>query len=550
LVTKLQKLWKTEDYWAVWLGLGIVLLALGVYWGGSSIKSWAVTPGSWSSIGGLTADLGHHWTGYLIIFVLFGVVFTVSMGIMGHKIAEYIPGYIILFGGSLAIFYLAGNSFVKNNLHLGAPLLALLIGLVIGNLVKLPEWFQTSLRTEYYIKTGIVLLGATLPLTLIFSAGPIAFVQATIVSVCTWLTIYLAATKFFGLEPQFGAVLGAGGAVCGVSASIAVGGAVKAKKDHIAIGIAVVSVWAIVMILVLSVVVKLMVPVPISPGEAGAWVGTSEFADAAGFAVVAELSDVIESGAIRAADGTQLNADDPINTFTLMKVIGRDIWIGIWCLILAVVSVMFWEKEEGAQRAVGVGVIWERFPKFVLGFFAASVIMTAVSANPPADHVGRAAVDDTYKTGAETIVYDADFSDYTPPPELADRFGFEPDAGVITYLGLMKLSEYDSFKDAIPAGDPNRKDKIGALKQLRYKSNWFESDLKPRVISPIKKLRSWAFVLCFLCIGLSTRFADLLTFGLKPFWAFTIGVAVNVPLGYFLSTVVFSRFWSNISEMM
>jgi uncharacterized membrane protein YadS len=498
----------------------------------------------------LGADLANHLTGHIAIFLLFGVVFTVSMAVMGHKISEYIPGYIFLFVGSLAIFYLAGNSFIKNTLHLGAPLLALIIGLIIGNIVKLPAWFQTSLRTEYYIKTGIVLLGATLPLTLIFSAGPIAFVQATIVSVCTWLTIYLAATRFLGLEPQFGAVLGAGGAVCGVSASIAVGGAVKAKKDHIAIGIAVVSVWAIVMILVLSVVVKLMVPVPISPGEAGAWVGTSEFADAAGFAVVAELSAVIETGAIRAADGSLLNPDDPINTFTLMKVIGRDIWIGIWCLILAVVSVMFWEKEEGAQRAVGAGVIWERFPKFVIGFFAASIIMTAVSANPPEDHVGRAAVQDTYKTGAETIVYDADFSDYQPPPELADRFSFDSAAGAITFEGEMKLSEYDAMKDAIRGDDDNRKHQIGALKQLRYKSNWFESDLGPQVISPIKKLRSWAFVLCFLCIGLSTRFADLLTFGLKPFWAFTIGVAVNVPLGYFLSTVVFSKFWSNISEMM
>jgi len=498
----------------------------------------------------LGADLANHLTGYVAIFLLFGVVFTISMAVMGHKISEYIPGYIILFAGSLAIFYLAGNSFIKNTLHLGAPLLALIIGLIIGNIVKLPAWFQTSLRTEYYIKTGIVLLGATLPLTLIFSAGPIAFVQATIVSVCTWLTIYLAATKFFGLEPQFGAVLGAGGAVCGVSASIAVGGAVKAKKDHIAIGIAVVSVWAIVMILVLRVVVKLMVPAPISPGEAGAWVGTSEFADAAGFAVVAELSAVIEAGAIRAADGSLLNADDPINTFTLMKVIGRDIWIGIWCLILAVVSVMFWEKEGGAQRSVGAGVIWERFPKFVIGFFAASIIMTAVSANPPADHVGRADVQGTYKTGAETIVYDANFSNYQPARELADRFGFDGAAGVISFQGEMRLSEYDTLKGAIAGRDGNRKDKIGALKQLRYKSNWFESDLKPQVISPIKKLRSWAFVLCFLCIGLSTRFADLLTFGLKPFWAFTIGVAVNVPLGYFLSTVVFSKFWSNISEMM
>ncbi len=549
MVKELQKLWKTEDYWAVWLGLGIVLLALAVYWGGSSIKTWAVTPGSWSTVGELAADLTEHWHGLVTVCLLFGGVFTVSMAIMGHPVARFVPGFVILFLGATAVFYLAGWTVMKRA-DLGAPLLALLIGLILGNIVKLPEWFHTALRTEYYIKTGIVLLGATLPLTLIFTAGPIAFVQATIVSVCTWFTIYLAATRFFGLEPQFGAVLGAGGAVCGVSASIAVGGAVKAKKDHIAIGIAVVSVWAIVMILVLSVVVKLMVPAPISPGEAGAWVGTSEFADAAGFAVVAELSTVIESGAIRAADGSLLNPDDPINTFTLMKVIGRDIWIGIWCLILAVVSVMFWEKEQGAKRSVGPRVIWERFPKFVLGFFAASIIMTGVSATPPADHVGRAPLSGTFKSGAEKIVYDADFSDYTPPAELADRFGLDPDRGVITYQGSMKLSEYDRLKSAILINDPDRKDKIGALKQLRYTSDWFESDLKPKVISPIKTLRSWAFVLCFLCIGLSTRFADLLTFGLKPFWAFTIGVAVNVPLGYFLSTVVFSKFWSNISAMM
>ena len=544
----IKQLWKKEDWWAVWLGLGIVVMALSVYLTGGTIKGWAVTPGKWSSLSQLTADLAKHGMGYLTIFLLFGIVFTVSIAIMGRKVKEYIPGYIILFVGSLIIFYLSSNTFVKGTLHLGAPLLALIIGLIIGNIKKMPDWFQTSLRTEYYIKTGIVLLGATLPLTLIFSAGPVAFIQATIVSVCTWLTIFLAATKIFKLEPQFGAVLGAGGAVCGVSASIAVGGAVKAHKDHIAIGIAIVSVWAIVMILVLSVVVKFMVPAAISPGEAGAWVGTSEFADAAGFAVVAELADVIESGALTAPDGTPLNPDDPINTFTLMKVIGRDIWIGIWCLILAIVSVVFWEKKDASQKAVGAGIIWERFPKFVLGFFAASIIMTAVTADPPEDWVGKAKLKGVYKTKAEKIVYDADFSDYVVPAELAGKFAIEGDT--LTFKGKMSIHEYEILKAAIPQDDPGRKDKIGALKQLRYKSDWFFSDLKPKLINPIKKLRSWAFVLCFLCIGLSTRFADLLTFGLKPFWAFTIGVLVNVPLGYFLSTVVFSKFWSNISSLM
>jgi hypothetical protein len=176
--------------------------------------------------------------------------------------------------------------------------------------------------------------------------------------------------------------------------------------------------------------------------------------------------------------------------------------------------------------------------------------MSIVAARPPADHVGRTAPTGTYKSKAEKIAFDADFSSYTSPAALAERFAYDESSGAITYRGRMTLQEYEQLKAAIDPGDPDRKDKIGALKQLRYSSDWFESRLEPRVISPVKRLRSWAFVICFLCIGLSTRFKDLLTFGLKPFWAFTIGVLVNVPVGYFLSTVVFSKYWSKISEMI
>jgi uncharacterized membrane protein YadS len=82
--------------------------------------------------------------------------------------------------------------------------------------------------------------------------------------------------------------------------------------------------------------------------------------------------------------------------------------------------------------------------------------------------------------------------------------------------------------------------------QLVSNSNWFNKVLNPEVITPIKKLRTWAFVFCFLCIGLSTRFAELAHFGLKPFWAFTIGVIVNVPLGIVLSAVTFKDYWMKI----
>jgi uncharacterized membrane protein YadS len=526
---------RTEDYWAIWLGMIVIILSVGFFWAGSTLKPWAVTPGTWSDLSQLTADLGDHFFAFVSIFLGFGLVFAISMRIMGRNLGQFLAGYTILFLGSLAIFYLAGWSVVKK-MDLGAPLLALLVGLVIGNLKAAPEWFKTSLRTEYYIKTGIVLLGATLPLTLIAEAGPIAFVQATIVSIVTWLVIYLAATRIFELDPRFGAVLGTGGAVCGVSGSIAVGGAVKADKDHIAIGIGVVSVWAIVMIFILAILTKWMIPAGggaltewyhISPGEAGAWVGTSEYADAAGFAVVAELAT--------------RHGDAPIHAFTLMKVIGRDIWIGIWAFVLSIVSVTFWEKKsrtgDGPQGRVGLSVIWERFPKFVLGFFAASIIMSLIAASPPADYVGEAPVSGTFKSKAQKYAYDADFSDFRAPAALAGKFSHDAADAVITFKGKMSLEELNGLT---AVADPEQR---WALKNLHFKSDWFESQLRALVIVPIKKLRSWAFVLCFLCIGLSTRFKDLATFGLKPFWAFTIGVLVNVPLGYILTTKVFVDYW-------
>ena len=515
-----------EDWWAIWLGLGLILITLFFFWSGHSIKSWAITPGSWSAFSDIVKDLASNYASWIILVLVFTFLFSLSIFIMGTKVSRFLPGFIALILGSLIIFYLSSSEFMKR-MDIGAPLLALIVGLVISNLRKPPAWLQPALLTEYYIKTGIVLLGATLPLTLIFTAGPVAFFQATIVSLCTWFTIYFASTRIFKLENQFGAVLGAGGAVCGVSASIAVGGAVKAKKDHIAISIAVVSIWAIVMIFTLTFVTKAWIPDRISPGVAGAWIGTSEFADAAGFAVAAELAT--EHG------------DAPIHTFTLMKVIGRDIWIGIWAFVLSIISVLFWEKKQSAKERLGPKIIWNRFPKFVLGFFTASIIMSIVAAYAPANYVGNAKLKDTYKSKVQKSAYNAEFSQYTPPEELKSKFHYDSDNAVISFKGKMSFDELNLLLSTATTEDQKL-----AIKQLHFKSDWYESVLISQVITPIKKLRSWCFVICFLCIGLSTRFKDLATFGLKPFWAFTIGVLVNVPLGYFLSTHVFADYWNAI----
>jgi uncharacterized membrane protein YadS len=214
------------------------------------------------------------------------------------------------------------------------------------------------------------LLGASLPLTLIFWAGPVAILQAGIVSLITFGVIYFTAVRL-GLDKRLAATLGTGGAVCGVSGAIATAGAVGARKEHVSVAISLVVFWAIVTIFLLPLLSRSLA---LSTGVAGAWIGTSEFADAAGLAAAQAYSGfAAHSGGL--ISGTPEAA---VNAFTLMKVIGRDIWIGVWAFILSIVATTRWERN-GIDTRTGPAEIWRRFPKFVLGFLLTSAIITVLS---------------------------------------------------------------------------------------------------------------------------------------------------------------------------
>ena len=443
-----KELYLKEDWWAIYLGIGIVVVTLTAFLNGSDlVKSLAINPGGlkWSSLG----QLGAHFSGnirlYAMQFVAWLVIFGVSTRIMGIKTAQFIPSFVFLYLLSIVMFAIGGWANAAEY-NLEPPLVALIIGLLIANIVPLPQWLDAGFRVEYYIKTGIVLLGATFPITLVVSAGPVALLQATVISVTTCLTIYFVATKVFGLDKRLASIIGVGGSVCGVSASMAISSAVGGKKEYLYTSVTLVVGWALVMILLLPFVSKAL---HLYPGVAGAWIGTSEFADAAGFAAASAYGKMAG------------NENAAIQGFTLMKVIGRDMWIGIWSFIFALIACFKWEKEECKNRPNAME-IWWRFPKFVIGFFAASLFMTVLT------------------------------SGYSP----AD----------------------------------------------------FNGSVKPGLIMPIVSLRSWAFIFCFLSIGLTTRFRELKSAGIKPFLAFTTGVLVNVTLGFILSAHVFGNYWMQLGK--
>jgi uncharacterized integral membrane protein (TIGR00698 family) len=439
------ELWRKEDWWAVWLGLGIVLIAYLLFVQGSSIRWIAVTPGKWSSFDQLGAHFADNALRYLAQFVAWAAIFAVALTALGHSARAFLPAFVFLYVLSVAIFAL-GQWDQANYYNLEPPLIALVVGLFISNVVGLPRWFDAAFRVEFYIKTGIVLLGATLPFTLIVWGGPTAILQASIVSIVTFLVIFWVARRL-GLDRQLSATLGAGGAVCGVSAAIAIASAVGAKKEYAPIAITVVILWAIVMIFALPFVAQAL---QLHTGVAGAWIGTSEFADAAGLAAAQTYAGLAGSNGIAG------NPDQAVFAFTLMKVVGRDVWIGIWAFVLALISTTRWERSETGRRPEAAQ-IWWRFPKFVIGFLLASLLITAITSG----------------------VAKADF------------------------------------------------DKV----------------VTPALVGPIKDLRSWAFIFCFLSIGLTTRFRELARAGARPFAAFSAGVVVNVLLGFVLSAIVFAAHW-------
>jgi len=444
-------LFSNEDWWSVWIGLAVIVVAWALFANGSSLKWLAVAPAKWKTLAETGQGIASHWPNYLALFATFALFFGTALALLGQSLSRFLPSFAILFVVSLLIFTAsAWSEAARYNLE--APLIALLLGLLVSNTVTLPEWFQSGLRVEFYIKVGIVLLGATLPLTLLVWAGPVAVGQATIVSLATFFTIFFAG-KSLGLDKRFAAVLGVGGAVCGVSASIAAGGAVRAKREHASMAITLVVVWAIVMIFVLPFASRAL---GLSTAVAGAWIGTSEFADAAGIAAAQAYGDVARNagGAIAGAP------DAAVQAFTLMKVVGRDIWIGIWAFALAWVATTRWNSEGGVQAKADAREIWARFPKFVIGFVLASALVTWIASH-------------------------------------------------------YSLADYRKI-------------------------------VTPDLVAPISALRTWAFTFCFLSIGLTTRLRSLTAIGWRPLLAFTVGVVVNVIIGYVLSVHVFADYWNGL----
>ena len=276
-------------------------------------------------------------------YAVAGVAVVLVLGAAARFLESHVPGWA-------ADTPLAG---VAKSIEF--PIYAIALGL-LGNAVLgrlgVRDALSRGFRTEFFIKTGLVLLGASVNLKILVTAAGPAIVQALLlISIVFGFTWWLGGR--LGLEDKLRALLASAVSICGVSAAIAAAGAVQAKKEQLAYAASLVIVFALPSIFLLPWLADVL---GLSPAVSGAWIGGN-----------------IDTTAAVAAAGS-LAGEDALQIATIVKTT-QNALIGFVAIALTAYFALKVERTDASARPT-VGQFWERFPKFVLGFIAASVIGT------------------------------------------------------------------------------------------------------------------------------------------------------------------------------
>jgi len=336
-----SSLYRSEDWWAVWLGFALIGLSSAylLLWV-PKVDKWSLNP---------STAIGISDIPYLIAFGLFLLLVTsIPVAFMKNSLKKYLVGFPIIFALSLASLFIASQEYI-NYLGLEYVLWALLIGLFISNTIELPEWLKASIKTEMFIKIGLVLLGAEILFGTLLAAGAFGLFEITVGLFAVWYFCYYLAVKL-GLNKSFAAIMASATSICGVSAAIAAGGAVKGDPKEISYTVSLVLLFSIPLLVVMPFIARVA---GIPDAVAGAWIGGT----------IDTTPAVVAAGA--------LYSDKAMKVASIIKM-SQNVLIGITAFILAV----YWTlKVEGKRDEKPRPIeIWYRFPKFVLGFIIASVI--------------------------------------------------------------------------------------------------------------------------------------------------------------------------------
>ena len=355
----LSKLWKTEDWLAVWIGFiiiaaGAVAVLTGAFdFSATKFSTWHL----WEDVAEKKSLLdqltGAFWIKMLRTFTVLGALFTAGVKLQGGKIREYLPAFAALFILAVAVRLISAE-FTLNR-YLEWAFWALIMGLLISNTVGVPNWLRPAIRTEFYIKTGLVVMGFSVLFSNIARFGLYGLGIAWIVTPIVIIFMWWFGTKVLKIDNKpLVITIASATSVCGTSAAIATGAAAGAKKSDLGIAISISIIFTILMMVFEPMIIK---AVGMNELMGGALIGGT----------VDSTGAVVLAGNALGPEGEQ--------AAVLVKSI-QNILIGF---IAFFVALFFATKvDKNSDRTVGAGEIWTRFPKFIIGFFVASLVASFV----------------------------------------------------------------------------------------------------------------------------------------------------------------------------
>ncbi|HET8578249.1 MAG TPA: putative sulfate exporter family transporter [Methylomirabilota bacterium] len=312
-----------------------------------------------ADVGKLSGDAGAYVGGVFSaknlwasvkIGIAFWVLSAIGIALMGGSVGKYVVGFPIVFVFAWLSQVMAGNSTV-NYWGLEYVIFALAIGLLVSNIIGIPGWLQEAVRTEYYIKTGLVILGAGILFFEIVQAGALGIIQAVLVVAVVWYICWWI-SRALRVDEEFAVMLSTAVSICGVSAAIAACGAIQGDKKKLSYVTSLVLIVAVPMMVLMPMIAKaLQFPEVV----AGAWLGGT----------------LDTSGSVVAAGA--LISETAMKAGVIVK-FSQNVLIGVAAFMLAI----WWAYKKGAEKGElpSARVIWERFPKFVLGFIVASFVFS------------------------------------------------------------------------------------------------------------------------------------------------------------------------------
>lgn len=336
----------------------------------SAIEEWRIAKRAASSASKkLKAAKPVNQVGYLIGLCIFIILlFGIGIRFMGKPAGKFAVGFVFVFLVAVLAQVFAAQANIKAA-GLGYAAWAILFGLLISNTIGTPRWVKPAVLTEYYIKTGLVLLGAEILFGKIVTIGIPGIFVAWVVTPIVLITTYIFGQKVLKISSKtLNITISSDMSVCGVSAAIATAAACRAKKEELTLAVGLSLIFTSTMMVVMPTFIR-AVGMPQILG--GAWMGGT----------------IDATGAVAAAG--EFLGEKALYVAATIKMI-QNVLIGV--IAFGVATYWCFKVDREAGREVGAMEIWYRFPKFVLGFIGVSIAFSLIYAAMGPD-VGSAMID-------------------------------------------------------------------------------------------------------------------------------------------------------------